>query len=121
MTQRSQILFENADMQWYLHHEALSSSQIKAARKSHGHYLAAIHGSGWMTDAQRMGTAFHTRILEPHKFLKEFPICRAEGDARKKAENGGCKEALDAAKVLAKERGFLCTKMFNTALMEELV
>jgi len=107
MTDRSQLLFPGSTMKWYLAQEALSSSALKQARVSAGHYLAALNGPRYMTDAQRIGQAFHTNLLEPEKFLKEFPIFRGKGDKRKLAKNGGCKEAWDEAKQKALELGYL--------------
>lgn len=64
--------FYRIDHEAYHHGPGISSSDIKAALVSYGHYRMKKNGVFSETAAMAFGTAFHMAILEPELFTKSY-------------------------------------------------
>ena len=75
--------------------DGISKSDLDLIHKSPAHYKAARHED---TPALRFGTAFHTLVLEPARFVAEYDFI--EGDRRTKAVKDAIKDAEAAGKTI---------------------
>lgn len=81
----------NAD---YHRYDGISNSGLNLVARSPAHY--AYRSSRKQTRHMEIGTAFHTALLEPERFAKEYMIVRGINDRRKS-------EYKEAAKVYGGE------------------
>ncbi len=75
--------------------DGISKSDLDLIHRSPAHYKAARHED---TPALRFGTAFHTLVLEPARFVAEYDFI--EGDRRTKAVKDAIKDAEAAGKII---------------------
>lgn len=81
--------------------DGISKSDLDLIHKSPAHYKAARHED---TPALRFGTAFHTLVLEPARFVFEYAVI--DGDRRLKATKEAIKEAEAAGKTVLTQDEF---------------
>lgn len=78
--------------------EGISKSGLDLIHKSPAHYKAALTLPHIETPALRLGTALHTLVLEPARFVAEYDFI--DGDRRLKATKDAIKEAEAAGKII---------------------
>ena len=76
----------------------LSSSDMKKLAQSPLHYRTSKAGPREETDAMRLGTAVHTAVLEPDRFLEVY-VKVPEGDKRSRAVKEAWSEIEAAGKL----------------------
>ena len=82
----------------YHAHSGISKSSLDLIHRSPAHYLASKSMPREETPAMKLGTAFHTLVLEPARFVAEYDFI--EGDRRTKAVKDAIKDAEAAGKVI---------------------
>lgn len=75
--------------------DGISKSDLDLIHRSPAHYKAARHED---TPALKLGTAIHTLVLEPARFVAEYDFI--EGDRRTKAVKDAIKDAEAAGKII---------------------
>lgn len=81
--------------------DGISKSDLDLIHKSPAHYKAARHED---TPALRFGTAIHTLVLEPARFVSEYTVIN--GDRRLKATKEAIKEAEAVGKTVLTQDEF---------------
>lgn len=81
--------------------DGISKSDLDQIHRSPAHYKAARHED---TPALRFGTAIHTLVLEPARFVSEYTVI--DGDRRLKATKEAIKEAEAAEKTVLTQDEF---------------
>lgn len=81
--------------------DGISKSDLDLIHRSPAHYKAARHED---TPALKLGTAIHTLVLEPARFVAEYDFI--EGDRRLKATKEAIKEAEAAGKTVLTQDEF---------------
>lgn len=78
---RSGVFVRDMPNAAYHSYEGISNSGLNMVARSPAHYA---YRTPWReTRAITMGTAFHTALLEPHRFAKEYMVVRGINDRRK--------------------------------------
>lgn len=91
----------------YFEHPAVSRSNLFKMHKSPAHYKCALEAPEQTTEALEFGTAFHTAILEPMKFKRNYRVMPSI-DRRTKEGKALYQELIDSGKV------FLSTNDYET-------
>lgn len=81
--------------------DGISKSDLDLIHRSPAHYKAARHED---TPALRFGTAIHTLVLEPARFVSEYTVI--DGDRRLKATKEAIKEAEASGKTVLTQDEF---------------
>ncbi len=72
---RSAVRFDSTNAEYHSDKTAISSSALKSLVRSPAHMLAALTcAAAEDTPARRLGTAVHTRVLEPARFAQEYVV-----------------------------------------------
>jgi len=71
-------VYHNIPAPVYFSWDAASSSKLKAFARSPLHCKALSYKADEATDAQQFGTAVHTAVFEPDRFLKDY-VVKPEG------------------------------------------
>jgi hypothetical protein len=90
-----QGVFQDITNEAYHSGPGLSSSGVIRLKQSPSHYWEYKNNPPTQTTAMKLGTAFHTLILEPESFRKNYAILKDFGDCRK-VENKAAKAAFIA-------------------------
>ena len=97
------VVFEDLDNDAYHWHKAISRSGIVEFMRSPANYWNAYHNEKRpekvSTEAMIFGSAFHTAVLEPHLFSKQY-VMRPEGIDRRTKQG-----KLDYEEFLARSEG----------------